>query len=779
MPTRRLRRGLMVLGIIAVLLIGVLGHGLRQVTAEFQRQGESHRVASTLLMHTEFEVTHFAQALLRAALARDATAWASLPAHLRGLRGRIVEMGQVEMGTDHQVGAGLQHALPRLLATLAEIEAGLADLDSASGARLNPLLEALHAPIREAMLQLLAHEHEHARDATIILANRLLLFALGFMVLVAASTALTALLVAAWRQTRLALGHARAAEGEALAAHHTLRRLVDSVPALIVTFDTDLRCIYANRPAQEFFGLYDDALIGRSIAGSGLPPELEDELRAVRDSGRPAPMVERRRIDRLGQPRDILATTVPIFDSDGRLRQILRTGIDVTQRRQAEERVRHLAEHDALTDLPNRLRFKAELAARLAFCPRQALALHVIDLDGFRSVNDTHGQAMGDALLLAMTRRLTGLLRSHDMLARLGGDEFAVLQMIDTDADATALASRITQSLAQPYALGHTQIRCSASLGLAALIQGEATAEIMLARADLALAAARRQGIGQFRAFRPEMEGEALERRQLQAELGEALTAGALHLAYQPKFSLRDGRMEGVEALLRWTHPMRGPISPGEFVPLAEEAGLALPLARFVLQRAAAQIIAWQAIGLELPVAVNLSGELIGMAEALRMVENLLAETGIPARLLEIEVTESTFIGDSEAARAMLLGLRRLGIRVALDDFGTGFSSLSYLQQLPIDVLKIDRCFVAGLEAGGASARIVDTVVRLAHGLGARVVAEGVENHAQLEALRRLGCDSVQGFLLARPQPAADIPALIHCAPAKAPASRESAVISA
>ena len=775
------------LGIAAVLVIGLLGDGLRQTTEGFQQQGERHRQASSLLMHTEFEVRHFINALNRASLLDDAAPRPALVAHLQGLRGRITEMGQIETGFDSPGMTGLRHALPRILATMAEIEAGLTSHDAGLPALpdrpglpgLQPQIEALEAPIREAMIRLAVQEHEHARNATVSLADKLLLFALGFMVLVAASMALAALLIAAWRQTRSALGHARTAEAEALAASHTLRKLVDNVPALIATFDTDLRCIYANHPAQEFFGLYGGALIGRNIANSGLPPDLEFELRAVRDSGQPAPMVERRRVDRFGQLRTFLATTVPIFDGEGRLRQILRTGIDVTQCRQAEARVRHMAEHDALTDLPNRLRFNAELTARLALGARAGVALHVIDLDGFRSVNDTHGQAMGDTLLQAVTLRLCGLIRAQDMLARLGGDEFAVLQWIVADGEGMALATRITQALAQPYALGETKIRCSASLGLAMLTEGEVTAEAMLARADLALATARREGMGQFRAFRAEMEGEALERRQLQADLAEALAAGTLHLAYQPKFSLRDGRMEGVEALLRWTHPVRGAISPGEFVPLAEEAGLALPLAHFVLYKAAAQISAWQAMGLELPVAVNLSGELIGMTEALRMVETMLEETAIPARLLEIEVTESTFIGDSEAARTMLLGLRKLGIRVALDDFGTGFSSLSYLQQLPIDVLKIDRCFVAGLEAGGASARIVDTVVRLAHGLGARVVAEGVENHAQLEALRRLGCDSVQGFLLARPQPAADIPALVHTAPAKAGASRESAAISA
>lgn len=585
-------------------------------------------------------------------------------------------------------------------------------------------------------------------------ADILLLFALGFVGLLLGSAALMLRLSLAGRQARRALAQART-------AHATLRALMDNLPSLIATFDTELRLVYANRAAQDFFGLDEQALIGQPARNPSLPEELEAELRAVRDSHAPSRTLEQRRTDSAGQEHHLLVSTIPLFDATGALHQILRTGVDVTQSRQAEERLRHLIEHDPLTELPNRLRFKSELSARLSHGPSPGLALHMIDLDGFRSVNDTHGQAMGDMLLQAVVRRLAGLVRPGDMLARLGGDEFALLQRIRGEGEAMALAGRITQALAQPYQLGPAMIRCSASLGLSALVSGQASAEAMLARADLALANARRMGMGHFKAYREEMEGEALLRRQLQAELMAALSSGALHLDYQPKFSLRDGRMEGVEALLRWNHPQRGPVSPSEFVPLAEEAGLALPLARYVLDQAAAQAMQWRGMGLELPVAVNLSGELIGMTEALAMVEQVLASTAIPARLLEIEVTESTFIGDGEAARSMLLGLRRLGITVALDDFGTGFSSLAYLQALPIDVLKVDRSFVQGLEGGGASARIVDTVVRLAHGLGVRVVAEGVESQAQLEALRKLGCDTAQGYLLARPQPPQAITSLL------------------
>jgi len=742
------------LAIAAGLLIAALGYGLRQTTARLQREGERHHAATWLLMQTEMDLRHFADSLSRAALADDARQWATLPAHLHGLGDRLRELAAVDAGFDDPALTGLNATLPGLLSAFAKIEDALR-LHPLAVAPLLPLVASLEQPIRAAMLRLQGQEHAHSRGAMIALADRLLLFALGFMLLLAGSVALMARLILAGRGARLAAAEART-------AHGTLRALMDNLPTLIATFDTDLRLVYANRAAQEFFGLDEGALNGRHTRIAGLPPDLEAELHAVRDSRAPSPIIERLRINRAGQAHHLLVSTIPLFDATGALHQILRTGVDVTQSRQAEERIRHLIEHDLLTELPNRLRFKAELAARLACGSAPCLALHMIDLDGFRSVNDTHGQAMGDMLLQAVVRRLAGLIRTGDMLARLGGDEFAVLQRIRGEGEAMALAARITQALAQPYQLGPSLIRCSASLGLCALVGTQASAEAMLARADLALASARRMGIGHFKAYREEMEGEALLHRQLQAELVEALSSSALHLDYQPKFSLRDGRMEGVEALLRWNHPQRGAISPSEFVPLAEEAGLALPLARYVLEHAATQAMRWRAMGLELPVAVNLSGELIGMTEALAMVEQVLASTAIPARLLEIEVTESTFIGDGEAARNMLLGLRRLGITIALDDFGTGFSSLAYLQALPIDVLKVDRCFVHGLEGGGASARIVDTVVRLAHGLGVRVVAEGVESPAQLEALRKLGCDAAQGYLLGRPQPPEGITSLLQ-----------------
>jgi len=761
-PQRRL---LMALGIAGALLVGGLANHIRATSASYQVEAARHGVALMMTLRAQQETRRLLGGLARVPFGADAQAQlAVIRAASMTLRETLADLAALPARPDASGLTALQQALPGLIDTADHlgrlVEAAGEDL-AAAAPHLLTLIDAMDAPLHEALARIERDGRDLAHRSMLDLAGRLLVFALGFLLLVASSAVLVGLLVVAWRRAGAAVTTAQAAEREALAAHGALDVLLESVPALISTFDLDLRCRQANRAVREMFALPggehgDPAVL--EVQRSG---DLEASLSQVRETGLPIAAQEHEVRDAEGRLRHLVTSTVPLFDADGRLYRILRTSLDVTGRHEAEQQMRHLAQHDALTDLPNRLRFKHVLENRLARAA-PALALHIVNLDGFHLINDTHGQAAGDDLLLAAARRLRGLVRRSDMLARLGGDEFALLQPLAAPGEATTMAARITQALAQPYRLAGLTVRCSASLGVAVLMEGAASAESMLSRAELALASARRDGIGRFMTFRAEMEGEALERRGLKSELALALSRGELHLDYQPKFNLADGDLEGVEALLRWHHPQRGPVSPAEFVPLAEEAGLALPLARFVLDRAAAQVHAWLAQGLRIPVAVNLSAELIGTDDALRMIEAVLAESGIPASLLEIEVTESTFIGDSQAARDMLSSLRAMGIRIALDDFGTGFSSLAYLQELPIDVLKVDRCFVAGLGRadGGASGRIVETVVRLAHGLGARVVAEGVETEAQLEALRRLGCDMVQGFLVGRPQAAETIPAL-------------------
>ncbi|EFH09664.1 putative bifunctional diguanylate cyclase/phosphodiesterase, partial [Teichococcus cervicalis] len=472
----------------------------------------------------------------------------------------------------------------------------------------------------------------------------------------------------------------------------------------------------------------------------------------------PLPFQERSQRDAGGRERTLLSTAVAVRGGRGAGRVVF-IGLDISERKAAEERMRHLAEHDPLTDLPNRLLFGLRLNAALAKAREghsPGFALHCLDIDRFKTVNDRLGHPVGDRLLLAAVERIRGCLRRADTLARIGGDEFAVIQAeVSGPQDAISLAARLVKVMQAPFRIDGSVIESGLSIGSALGLLHGGHAELLQQRADVALYRAKAEGRGGAVLFDPGMETALQQRREMEAELRRGLEAGELHLLYQPKFCLQTGRPVGCEALLRWEHAARGAIPPALFVPVAEEAGMAATLGRYVLRAACGQALRWRETGLALPVAVNLSAMLFASDQAVALVREALAESGLPPALLEIELTEGVFIRNAEAARQALQALHRLGVRVALDDFGTGYSSLAYLQRLPFDVLKIDRAFVRDLTAPEhGSARIVETILRLAHGLGAKVVAEGVETPEQLAALRRLGCDAVQGFLLGRPMAA-------------------------
>jgi len=408
------------------------------------------------------------------------------------------------------------------------------------------------------------------------------------------------------------------------------------------------------------------------------------------------------------------------------------------------------------------------------------VAVHRIDLDHFKEVNDSLGHPVGDQLLLAASARMRAAMREGDLLARLGGDEFAVIQPgLTQESEARLLAERLVAVLGQPYRLQGYTLRAGASIGTAIAPQHGVTVKSILSRADIALYRAKAAGRGRAMVFTMEQEKGLRERRQLEEDLRQALALGQLSLVFQPKFVLATGMLKGCEALLRWNHPGRGLISPGLFIPVAEEMGLIHPITQLVLDLACRQAMAWRAQGLEVPVAVNLSAGHFGAEQGVRLVQQALAATGCDPALLEVEVTEGVFLRSAEAATRSFQALREMGVRVALDDFGTGYSSLGYLQHLPFDVIKVDRTFIAGLEehsrgGPGPGRRIVDAIVRLAHGLGAEVVAEGVETQGQLTVLRELGCDHVQGFLLGRPV-AAETLAEMACRPPDAKLARSAA----
>ena len=464
------------------------------------------------------------------------------------------------------------------------------------------------------------------------------------------------------------------------------------------------------------------------------------------------------RIDEFANGRLICVTRQPLAGGGW-----VATHLDVTEQRRSEARITYMAQHDALTDLPNRvlLRERMEHALAVTRSGGPDLAVLMLDLDRFKEVNDTLGHPTGDTLLRAVAARLLGCARETTLIARLGGDEFAVIDYVTNPVvEATALAEKIRKALCDPFDLGDHQVIAGTSIGIAIAPRDGIDCDEILKSADLALYSAKGGGRGAFRFFEPELDQLMHARRNLERELRDALANSEFELHYQPFVNTRTGEISGFEALLRWHHPQRGLVSPAEFIPLAEETGLIVPLGEWVLRTACAEAAKWPA---HLRIAVNLSPAQFRSKELVPVIVGALANSGITSQRLELEVTETVIMHDSEAVFAALGQLRKLGVQIALDDFGTGYSSLSFLQKFPFDKIKIDRSFVEELSsARDGSRQIARAVVRFAVSLGKTTTAEGVETREQLDILRAEACGEIQGYYFSPPVHASRVAQMVR-----------------
>jgi diguanylate cyclase (GGDEF)-like protein len=468
--------------------------------------------------------------------------------------------------------------------------------------------------------------------------------------------------------------------------------------------------------------------------------------------------VEGRRVSGEVFPMELTVSEMPPEDQ----RLFIAVVRDVTERKAVERELTRLAFHDPLTNLANRSLFIDRLQHALDRASRQEskIAVMFLDLDNFKVVNDSLGHKAGDQLLAHVSQRLVGCLRTADTAARLGGDEFTVLlEDLSSSEDVLAVADRIAEQLNAAFQLEGREVFVTASVGIAISTGDDDTAESLIRTADLAMYQAKTSGKARYAVFDPEMNDRAWQRLEIETDLRRALDRGEFVLHYQPIVDLASGRIEELEALIRWQHPKRGIVPPNAFIPIAEETGLIVPIGRWVLEQACEQLRAWG--NDDLVVSVNLAARQFQDPQLLSEVGRVLTQTGIAPRQLKLEITESAAMHDAAATETTLRQLKALGVGLAIDDFGTGYSALSYLKRFSVDTLKVDRSFVNGIGHNIDDTAIVSAIVALARTMGLEVTAEGVETADQREHLRVLGCNRGQGYYFARPRDRAEVSDLL------------------
>jgi diguanylate cyclase (GGDEF)-like protein/PAS domain S-box-containing protein len=537
-----------------------------------------------------------------------------------------------------------------------------------------------------------------------------------------------------------------------------LRIILNNMTQGVLMFDADARLTFCNQRYTDMYGLSPadirpgcslrDMLFHRQQSGSFTenPDDYIDGLKSGIDEGKAFT-----RIFNLPDGRVFSVLNKPMEGGGW-----LATHEDITERQRSEERIAHMARHDALTDLPNRVLLRERLDHELKRVKRgECLAVLCLDLDQFKGVNDALGHPVGDELLKLVSVRLRGCTREIDTVARLGGDEFAIIMtQMQRPADAASLSKRIRESVTRPFQIDGHQIVTDISIGISVAPHDTSEPDPLLRNADMALYGAKGDGRGTYRFFEPEMNTRMKARRELEMDIRKALVAKEFELHYQPLVNLQTNAVSAFEALLRWHHPKRGMVSPGEFIPVAEETGLIIPLGEWVLKTACKEAVSWPD---PMKVAVNLSGVQLNNRNLLSLVNAAIEESGMPPSKLQLEITESVLLQNTFSTLETLHKLRSMGVQIALDDFGTGYSSLSYLRSFPFDKIKIDRSFIQDLANGAEPLAIVHAVAGLANRLNMTSTAEGVETQQQLDTLVSLGCTEMQGYLFSRARPASEI----------------------